>query len=243
MTTVVISQPMYLPWPGFLSLMARADIMIWLDDAQFSRGSFTNRVQIRTAAGSKWLSIPLVGKGYEIAIRDLAAAQENWSLGHRELGRQALRGAPHLSEALSIIDASARPARLCEALIASSELCFTACLGTLPEVTRSSGMNVPGASWRRVLDLVHAVGGTRYVTGHGAANYLDHLAFEAEGVSVDYMAYDFQPWPQQQGDFSPYVTSLDLIANVAPGQRRAHLGTRTIPWRRFLADRGIPVTG
>jgi hypothetical protein len=31
----------------------------------------------------------------------------------------------------------------------------------------------------RPLDLVLSVGGTRYVTGHGAADYLDHEAFEA----------------------------------------------------------------
>lgn len=243
MTTVVISQPMYLPWPGFVSHMAMADVLIWLDDAQFSRGSFTNRVQIKTSSGSKWLSIPLIGKGFEAPIRELAAAQPDWHRSHRDLVRQALRGTPNLSEAVSIIDTAATSATLCDALIASSELCLSACVRNGSRRLRSSETGVTGGSWRRVLDLVHHVGGTRYLTGHGAANYLDHLAFEAEGVSIDYMGYDFTPWPQQHGEFSPYVTSLDLIANVAPEQRQTHLSTQTIPWRQFLTGRGIPVTG
>jgi hypothetical protein len=42
MTTVAISQPMYLPWPAFIEMMKLADVFLWLDDAQFSKGSFTN---------------------------------------------------------------------------------------------------------------------------------------------------------------------------------------------------------
>lgn len=103
-------------------------------------------------------------------------------------------------------------------------------------------MMITGKGWRRILDLVHAVGGTRYLTGHGAANYLDHAAFEAEGITVDYMGYEFLPWPQQHGDFSPYVTSLDLIANVPPENRTAHLSRKTVPWRDFLAARSIAVS-
>lgn len=46
MARVVISQPMYFPWFGFMAQMSLADVFIWLDDAQFSKGSFTNRVQV-----------------------------------------------------------------------------------------------------------------------------------------------------------------------------------------------------
>lgn len=243
MTTVVISQPMYLPWPGFISQMAAADVLIWLDDAQFSRGSFTNRIQMRTSAGSRWLSIPLVGKGFQVPIRDLVAAQPDWLRSHRDSLRQALAGAPFLPDALSILDAAAAADTVCDALIQSAECCLAACHPPGNDIRRSSEMGVPGASWRRVLDLVLAVGGTRYLTGHGAANYLDHAAFEAAGIAVDYMGYDLRPWPQQHEPFSPYVTGLDLIAHVPPERRSTHLSRKTIPWRDFLASNDIPVNG
>ena len=44
---VVISQPMYFPWIGFLSQLSMANTIIWLDDVQFSKGSFINRIQIK----------------------------------------------------------------------------------------------------------------------------------------------------------------------------------------------------
>ena len=59
MTTVVISQPMYFPWTGFFGQMKLADIYVWLDDAQFSKGSFTNRVQALLNGKQTWMTIPL----------------------------------------------------------------------------------------------------------------------------------------------------------------------------------------
>ena len=54
---------------------------------------------------------------------------------------------------------------------------------------KSSKLGVPGTSWQRVLAIVKAVGGTRYVTAHGATNYLDHEAFERAGIAVEYIDY------------------------------------------------------
>ena len=56
---VVISQPMFFPWVGFLEQMRLADVYVHYDDVQFSKGSFTNRVQIKTPEGFIWLTAPL----------------------------------------------------------------------------------------------------------------------------------------------------------------------------------------
>ena len=50
---------MYLSWAGFLAKMALTDVFIWLDDVQFLKGSYTNRIQVKTPTGSNWMSIPL----------------------------------------------------------------------------------------------------------------------------------------------------------------------------------------
>ena len=237
MTRVVISQPMYFPWAGFLAQMALADVYIWLDDAQFSKGSFTNRVQIKTAAGIKWLSIPLAGKGSYQDIRNLGASEPSWWMPHRALLAQALKGRPHLAQALAIFDQVPKDIALVDTLIASAEAPAHA-MGIRPStILRSSEMSVEGNSWDRVLRMVKAVGGTEYITGHGALNYLDHEAFEAAGVAVSYMNYNPLPWPQDHGDFTPYVTCLDLLANVAAEQAAAHLRPAVTGWRTFKALR------
>jgi len=235
MTTVVISQPMYFPWPGFLAQISLADVMIWLDDAQFSKGSFTNRVQVKTVAGRKWMTIPLKDKGAFCQIRDLTAARPDWQAAHLGLLRQSLAGRPLRQEALEMFARATDHAVLADALVDSAEIMARA-MGVMPARTLiSSQMNAPGQSWRRVLDMVLAVGGTRYVTGHGALNYLDHEAFEDAGIAVEYMDYNPRPWPQPFGKFTPYVTTLDLLAALPPDKAAACLNPAVVPWRQFKA--------
>lgn len=237
MTRVVISQPMYFPWVGFMAQMALADVLIWLDDAQFSKGSFTTRVQVKTAGGIKWMSVPLAGKGSFQQIGDLAAAVPDWHGPHRSLLAQALKGQTYCRDTLALFDAVPRQGALIDGLIASAGVPAQA-LGVLPpRILLSSQMAVDGASWDRVLRLVQAVGGTDYVTGHGALAYLDHAAFQQAGVSVSYMQYDPLPWPQLHGPFTPYVTVLDLLASLPPAVAAQHLRPATMPWHQFKASK------
>ena len=72
---------------------------------------------------------------------------------------------------------------------------------------------INGVGSRRVLDIVLALGGDVYITGLGALNYLDHGIFEARGINILYMNYRKKPYAQLHGEFTPYVSILDLIAN------------------------------
>ncbi|SOH95596.1 WbqC-like protein family protein [Monaibacterium marinum] len=236
MTRVVISQPMYFPWPGFLAQMALADVYIWLDDAQFSKGSFTNRVQVKVGAERKWMSVPLAGKGSGQFIGSLSANGNTWEQGHRALLTQSLRGKPYVADALALFDSVMAGTTLCDRMIESAQA-MAKPLGILPKrILRSSNMGVEGTGWSRVLDMVRAVDGTTYITGHGAASYLDHAAFEAADIAVEYMSYDVAPWPQT-GEFTPYVTALDLLASCTPTVARTGLNPATVSWRSFLKER------
>ena len=239
MTTVVISQPMLFPWPGFFEQLALADVYIYLDDAQFSKGSYTNRIQVKLHDARKWMTIPLEGKGAFQTISALAAAGEQWKQSHKALLSQSLAGAKYTRDALALLAQAYSAGSLCEMLISSIELPARYLgLGQGRRVEWSSRMNVAGRSSQRVLDLVIAAGGTRYLTGHGAAGYLDHEAFEQAGVEVAYMDYSRTPYPQGEGAFTPYVTILDVIGRCGPGGG-AYLSPQITPWRAFLAKRGV----
>jgi len=239
MTRVVISQPMYFPWAGFMAQMALSDVMIWLDDAQFSKGSFTNRVQVKTQSGRKWMSVPLQDKGSRFEIRHLKAADPTIAERHRSLMRASLGSGPHYDEARAIFDHAWQEAEFVDTLIASAERLAEA-FGLRPQHTlKSSEMDVGSHASERVLKLVEAVSGKTYITGHGARHYLDHQSFEEAGVAVEYMKYQPVPWPQAHGAFTPYVTALDLVAQVPGAERSAHLAPETEDWRTFVnAEKG-----
>jgi hypothetical protein len=225
---------MLFPWSGFFELVASTDVFVHLDDVQFSKGGFTNRIQIKHQSGSKWLTIPLRGKGQFQKISDLAAVGADWKDTHRDLVRQSLAAAPYLASALDLLDSAYAREPLIELLIASIEVTTNKLALNGPKRwERSSELAVDGSSWERVLSIVKAVGGTRYLTAHGAANYLNHAAFDDAGIAVEYMDYSKTIYRQLHGDFTPFVSILDIIANLGPDARNV-ISPKTVPWRTFL---------
>jgi hypothetical protein len=238
MTTVVISQPMFFPWVGLLEQIRLADVLVHYDDVQFSKGSFTNRVQIKTSAGTAWLTVPLrdVHLGQRIAEVAIAPGR-TWHGRHLGLLEQAYRGAPFRDEMLGLVqEVYGRAHDGLGRLAVDSTETMLRYFGIATEVrpTWSSELAVPGAASPRVLDVVKRLGGDRYVTGHGARNYLEHASFEAAGVAVEYLDYRRTPYRQLHGDFTPYVSALDLIANEGRGGARV-IASTTVGWREFLA--------
>ncbi|WP_265434207.1 WbqC family protein, partial [Aeromonas salmonicida] len=67
----------------------------------------------------------------------------------------------------------------------------------------------------RVVELIHKVGATEYLSGPAAKNYLDANEFIASGIKLEWMNYDHYPeYPQLFPPFCHYVTILDLLFNV-----------------------------
>ena len=52
---MAIMQPTYLPWSGYFGLMQSVDAFVLLDSVQFTRRSWQQRNQIKTANGAQWL--------------------------------------------------------------------------------------------------------------------------------------------------------------------------------------------
>jgi hypothetical protein len=126
-------------------------------------------------------------------------------------------------------------ARLAELTITTTQL-LARLLGIERPMLRASALGIDGSGWPRVLAICRALKATRYVSGLGGLAYLDHEAFEAAGVAVEYMDYDLAPYPQPHGPFEPYVTALDTLANLGPAAAE-HVRARTVPWRQMLARR------
>jgi len=236
MTTVVISQPMFFPWVGMFEQVALADVFVHYDDVQFSKGSFTNRVQIKTSSGTRWLTVPLRKFHLGETIGGIRANDERpWRVEHLQLLEEAYRAAPYRDDMLDLagsVYSSAEP--LPEVLMTSLERVAELLGGAEgTDFVRSSQLDIEGQGWERVLAIVRRFGGSVYVTGHGARNYLDARAFEAAGIEVRYMDYACREYPQLHGLFTPYVSVLDLVANTGPGAP-AVLDPRTVGWRTFV---------
>ena len=236
MKTVVISQPMYFPWVGMHEQLRLADDYVDYADVAFSKGSFINRVQIKTAVGSQWLTLPLYGLrlGQLIAEVKLDERQQ-WRSKHRKTLAQVYARAPFLDDLLALVDEvfASTPDNLAEVSLASTLAVHRYFDFDHPlRIHSSIAMDISGSKSQRVLDIVRALNGNRYVTGHGALNYLDHELFERADIAVEYMQYEKREYPQEHPPFTPYVSTLDLIANMGRAGR-ACIISGAVGWREM----------
>lgn len=215
------------------------DTFVYYDDVQFSRGSFFNRVQIKTKHGTPWLTVPL--KAFHLGQRINQVCidnRKNWKSTHYDRLKQAYDAAPFCRDMLDLVDEvfAGTYEVIAELSIASAD----ALIRYFPEIgiqkpfLLSSSMSIPGSRTQRVIDTCMALNARTYLTGHGARNYLDHEAFEEREIEVVYVDYQLDEYPQLHGDFTPYVTVLDLIANCGREGIRHIRGTPE-DWRSFLS--------
>lgn len=236
---VVISQPMFFPWIGFFEQIKLCDIYVHYNDVQYSKGSFANRVQVKSAQGSKWLTVPLKNLHLGQPIDQVEINNQiDWRTNHFDLLKRCYKTAPYYSEMLKLVETVyGNDWELLDDLSQTTLIKVCEYFGFFEDkkFTSIKDLIVGGASSERVLATTIKVKADTYITGHGASNYLDHSIFENAGVSVKYMDYQKTPYPQLYGEFTPYVSILDLIANVGKdGVNWIH--SRTIDWKDFLDE-------
>jgi hypothetical protein len=234
MKTVVVSQPMYFPWVGMLEQMRLADVFVHLDDAQFSKGGFFNRVQLKTAAGTPWFTVPLAENKRGQLLNEMRMAEHDWRRKHLATLKQTYAAAPHVEEMLGLVESVFKNEHeSLAALSAASVEMLAEFFEIIPkEIQWSSAMGVEGTGSARVLAVCEALGAERYVTGHGAREYLNHESFEAAGIRVEYLDYRKREYPQLHGAFTPFVSALDLAANCGRAGREV-IDSNTVYWKDF----------
>lgn len=214
---VAIHQPNYLPWLGYFHKIARADVFVFLDDVQFSKGSYTNRVQILSPQGARWLTVPVrVSLGQ--AIREVGFGKPEWMSGHLDTLRGMYRAAPAFvavwAEVREMLagaagaDLAGINMRLVGALAAR--------LGLPCRFLRSSNMTLASASDDRLVEITAQVapGGT-YLSGKGGAKYQNPEKFHAAGLGFAYADFVHPLYEQSaQPGLASFVPGLSVLDAV-----------------------------
>lgn len=238
---VVVSQSMFFPWVGFLEQALLADVFVYYDDVQFSKGSFTNRVQIKSVDGTIWMTVPLEGHKIGQRIDEVRIGEKTlWAAKHLAMLEQSFATAAFAEDALQIVkDVYIADYKTIGSLARASMMALFRYyeIDVKCRFVDVADLSLPGSSSERVCSVVQVVKGDEYITGHGARQYLDHALFERVGIKVSYMDYKCLPYPQLYGAFTPYVSALDLVANCGKdGIAYIKGGTRN--WKNIITKAG-----
>lgn len=172
---VAIHQPNFLPHYGYFKKIAEADLFVFLDHVQFSKGSYTNRV----SANEGWLSMPCIqNTGQNIIDTKIFSTEksyrklegtlyQNYRLFHTILK-------PSISERFeTIADFNIDSIKLiCKYLNINTEL------------IRSSDLDIKGQKNDMLIDILNKVEGNKYLTGN--SDYLDREKFIYNGIKLEY---------------------------------------------------------
>lgn len=217
MKKIAILQSNYIPWKGYFDMIGFVDEFILYDDMQYTRRDWRNRNQIKTPQGAQWLTVPVQVKGkYDQKIKDTWIDGFEWSKAHWKALEQNYRRAPYFDEIAFWL----RPLYVEESFTHISRLNLrfiqVICdyLGIKTTISQSQDYTLIDGKIERLADLCIQAGGTEYVSGPSARNYIDEKIFQDLGLNLTWFDYTGYPeYPQLWGDFLHGVTILDLLFN------------------------------
>lgn len=209
-------QPVYLPWLGLFHKIALADMFVSFNQVQYQPKDWNNRNQIKTPQGPIWLSVPVLRKGYlEKTISDIEINNnEPWARKHWKSLQVAYSKAPYFKRYKEFFEDVYgrrwdRLVDLNEAMLRG----FLDILGIDVPVRSAGDWNFSGAKSDLVLDMCIQTKASEYIFGANGRDYADEKAFSAAGVKVHFQDYVHPTYPQQHGNFIPYMSIVDLLFN------------------------------
>lgn len=225
MKKIAILQSNYIPWKGYFDLIGLVDEFILYDEMQYTKNDWRNRNKIKTAGGVKWLTIPVLTKGKpfqkinETQVRDSWWCQNHWKSLVLNYAKT-----PYFKRYADRIEGLYEQCAQETHLSRINYLFLTALCEMLDihtKITWSSDYGLIEGKTERLVDLCQKAGGSEYLSGPAAKDYIVESLFEEAGIALKYMDYSGYPeYPQQFGDFEHGVTVLDLLFNVGPDARK-----------------------
>ncbi len=224
-------QSSYIPWKGYLDLIAHVDEFVLYDDVQYTRRDWRNRNLIKTKDGLHWLTIPVATKGrYLEPIRAIAVGDVSWPVVHWKTIATSYARARHFRSQAAFLEELYLGTR--ETLLSAVNRRFLEALCRLlaipTRLTFSMDYQLSAGRNERLLDLCLKTGASVYVSGPSARGYLDVARFREQGVDVEF--FNYQGYPEYEQLHPPFVhevSVIDLILNTGEDAPKYLLRSRT----------------
>lgn len=218
MKKIAILQSNYIPWKGYFDLINFVDEFILFDDAQYTKNDWRNRNKIKTGAGVKWLTIPIITSGkLEQKIKESRISETNdWRKKHWSSICQNYSKSKYFKDFKDIFE---------ELYLNSNEKYLSEInykfiktinniLGINTKISFSSEFKLLDEKTERLINICKETGATEYISGPAAKAYINESLFMEEKIKLSWIDYkDYKEYKQLYPPFDHYVSILDLIFN------------------------------
>jgi hypothetical protein len=213
---VAILQSNFIPWKGYFDLINIVDEFVLYDDVQYTKGDWRNRNLIKTSDGLKWLTIPVSHESRTQKIKETKILDSSWkkkiwlSIVNNYAKTEYFKVFKPLFEELFLRNEHVFLSDINSMFIKA----INTILGIETTISSSSDFDLSEGKSERLLSIVKQAGGTEYISGPAAKDYLEADLFKKENIKVSWM--DYSGYPEYRQLFPPFdhkVTILDLIFN------------------------------
>ena len=177
--------------------------------------------QIKTAQGRQWLTIPVhsAGATQGVPIKDVKMDwSKPWAKNHWKTLSMAYAKAPFFQRYTALLEPFYQRE---DVLLADFTIDLTIALagelGLGTRFMRSSSLpGIDGQKTDRLIQILRQVGCTHYISGPSARDYIEQDRFDAAGMTLEYIQYDYPEYPQLYPPFEGQVSILDLLFMTGP---------------------------
>lgn len=226
-------QPTYLPWLGLFELLARADVFIFLDTAQYVHQEWNNRNRLKGSNGKPfWLTVPVKKHPLNTPIKDIEINSRtiHWRRKHIEAIRSNLGGTPFFDTYFPLLEEwYSTEHRYLTDLNRTGIQLIADCLGLSPKFHIASQLDVHGERTELLREICNKVDADCYYSPRGAATYLEqekHI-LEGAGIAVTYQQWKHPVYPQRHGSFVSHMSAIDALMNTGKEQCRVFIDARS----------------
>jgi len=225
---VAIHQPNFLPWIGYFYKMYKSDIFVFLDNVQFSKNSYQNRVKIKTSQGAQWLTLPVFHKFGQLTKDVRINNNEKWKEKHLKTIELNYKKAPYFNQIYDLLVKVYTNNKWELMTDFNIELITAICnfLDIKTKTIRASSLNTSGSATELLIDIVKKVGGDIYLSGKGGMKYQDENRFKEESITLIYTNFKHPVYPQLWGEFIEGLSIIDLLFNC--GEESIYIISREV---------------
>lgn len=208
-----------------------ADVVVFLDDVQYTRRDWRNRNLIRGSNGPRWITIPVrTSSQYTARICDIEVADAGWQRSHLSildytyenfdqyhLIRETVRNM--YQQTIGYTQLSDINRQITQDLFDILDICV--------DTYDSREFPTHEDPTERLAGICLSLGVTHYVTGPAAKNYLVEERFKDQGLQVSWFDYGGLPPIPPEISFGTELSVVDLLSVAGLAEAQLLIQTQT----------------
>jgi hypothetical protein len=213
-------QPTYLPWAGYFNLIYNTDIFIFLDDVQYSKGSWHNRNRILNNFKETWITIPLKKHKLDTNLNKIHLYDlEQWKKDHHNLIKESYYKYPFFDSVKEILNffSTIKTDILSEINISLIKFICEK-LSIKSKFIQSSHLEFKKQERTdKLIGLLENFNITEYLSPQGSMTYLaEDNFYNKTKINLKFSNYKTREYSQHgnQNSYHDKLSIVDIIANL-----------------------------